>query len=248
MSARLPNWPPTTEVPLIAYMPDLSWWEEGQIDTYLDAVRELLLPQTTVLVGNHSTCGAGCCRTGRQTRARARATSPSAAAEMGVSYVLVTGIVLPDQFIENVLATPQTVMGSEKFERFDASFAGAGDTLAAALAAPVRARPARHPRRRQLAGARLPRRGRHAALHRRAQGAYMWDAEGQRYIDYIGSWGPMILGHGHPAVLEAVQKARWTAFQLRRTHRARDRTGRGHHRAGARMEQVRLVSRAPRPR
>src|SRR4029079_1377058 len=30
---------------------------------------------------------------------------------------------------------------------------------------------------------------------------------GQRYIDYIGSWGPMILGHGHPAVVEAVQKA-----------------------------------------
>jgi len=41
----------------------------------------------------------------------------------------------------------------------------------------------------------------------RAQGAYMWDAEGQRYIDYIGSWGPMILGHGHPAVLDAVQRA-----------------------------------------
>jgi glutamate-1-semialdehyde 2,1-aminomutase len=41
----------------------------------------------------------------------------------------------------------------------------------------------------------------------RAQGAYLWDAAGQRYIDYIGSWGPMILGHGHPAVLEAVQRA-----------------------------------------
>jgi len=41
----------------------------------------------------------------------------------------------------------------------------------------------------------------------RAQGAYFWDANGQRYIDYIGSWGPMILGHGHPAVIEAVQKA-----------------------------------------
>ena len=41
----------------------------------------------------------------------------------------------------------------------------------------------------------------------RAQGAYMWDANGTRYIDYIGSWGPMILGHGHPAVREAVQKA-----------------------------------------
>ncbi|MFT3813843.1 MAG: glutamate-1-semialdehyde 2,1-aminomutase [Acidovorax sp.] len=41
----------------------------------------------------------------------------------------------------------------------------------------------------------------------RAQGAYFWDANGQRFIDYIGSWGPMILGHGHPAVVEAVQKA-----------------------------------------
>jgi glutamate-1-semialdehyde 2,1-aminomutase len=41
----------------------------------------------------------------------------------------------------------------------------------------------------------------------RAQGAYLWDVEGQRYIDYIGSWGPMILGHGHAAVLEAVQQA-----------------------------------------
>lgn len=41
----------------------------------------------------------------------------------------------------------------------------------------------------------------------RAQGAYFWDANGQRYIDYIGSWGPMILGHGHPAVVKAVQEA-----------------------------------------
>jgi glutamate-1-semialdehyde 2,1-aminomutase len=41
----------------------------------------------------------------------------------------------------------------------------------------------------------------------RAEGAYMVDAEGRRYIDYIGSWGPMILGHGHPAVLEAVREA-----------------------------------------
>ena len=41
----------------------------------------------------------------------------------------------------------------------------------------------------------------------RAQGAYFWDANGQRFIDYIGSWGPMILGHGHPAVVQAVQQA-----------------------------------------
>jgi len=42
---------------------------------------------------------------------------------------------------------------------------------------------------------------------KRAQGATLWDADGNRYIDYIGSWGPMILGHGHPAVLDAVTKA-----------------------------------------
>jgi glutamate-1-semialdehyde 2,1-aminomutase len=41
----------------------------------------------------------------------------------------------------------------------------------------------------------------------RAQGAYFWDANGQKFIDYIGSWGPMILGHGHPRVLDAVQQA-----------------------------------------
>ncbi len=49
---------------------------------------------------------------------------------------------------------------------------------------------------------------------RRAQGAYLWDANGQRYLDYIGSWGPMILGHGHPAVLEAVQKAVTEGFSF----------------------------------
>jgi glutamate-1-semialdehyde 2,1-aminomutase len=48
----------------------------------------------------------------------------------------------------------------------------------------------------------------------RAQGAYMWDAEGQRYIDYIGSWGPMILGHGHPEVLDAVHKASLDGFSF----------------------------------
>jgi glutamate-1-semialdehyde 2,1-aminomutase len=49
---------------------------------------------------------------------------------------------------------------------------------------------------------------------KRAQGAYFWDANDQRFIDYIGSWGPMILGHGHPAVLEAVQKAVLEGFSF----------------------------------
>jgi len=41
----------------------------------------------------------------------------------------------------------------------------------------------------------------------RASGAHLWDADGKRYIDYLGSWGPMVVGHTHPAVVEAVQAA-----------------------------------------
>jgi glutamate-1-semialdehyde 2,1-aminomutase len=42
---------------------------------------------------------------------------------------------------------------------------------------------------------------------KRGQGAYVWDADDKRYIDYVGSWGPMIVGHCHPAVVKAVQDA-----------------------------------------
>ena len=47
-----------------------------------------------------------------------------------------------------------------------------------------------------------------------AEGAYLFDIDGNRYIDYVGSWGPMILGHGHPAVVAAVEAAlrRGTSF------------------------------------
>ncbi|MGZ3238470.1 MAG: glutamate-1-semialdehyde 2,1-aminomutase [Burkholderiaceae bacterium] len=41
----------------------------------------------------------------------------------------------------------------------------------------------------------------------RAEGPYFWDADGKRYIDYIGSWGPAIVGHAHPVVVKAVQEA-----------------------------------------
>jgi glutamate-1-semialdehyde 2,1-aminomutase len=41
----------------------------------------------------------------------------------------------------------------------------------------------------------------------RAEGAHLWDADGNRYLDFVGSWGPMILGHAHPRVIEAVRRA-----------------------------------------
>jgi hydroxymethylpyrimidine/phosphomethylpyrimidine kinase len=125
------------DVPLVAYMPNLSWWDEGQIDLYLDAFRELLLPQTTVLVGNHSTLWRWLLPEWSSDRSPTARDIAKAAAEMGVPYTLVTGIPLPEQFLDNVLATPQAVLASEKFERFEAVFSGAGDTLSAALAALV---------------------------------------------------------------------------------------------------------------
>ena len=42
---------------------------------------------------------------------------------------------------------------------------------------------------------------------RKAEGARMWDADGKGYIDYVGSWGPLILGHAHPSVVEAITQA-----------------------------------------
>jgi hydroxymethylpyrimidine/phosphomethylpyrimidine kinase len=123
------------DVPVVSYMPPLSWWEEGPTDLYEDAFRELMLPQTTVLVGNHSTLWRWLLPEWNNERSPTARDIAKAAAEMGVPYTLVTGVPLPDQFVDNVLATPQSVLASEKFERFDAVFSGAGDTLSAALAA-----------------------------------------------------------------------------------------------------------------
>jgi hydroxymethylpyrimidine/phosphomethylpyrimidine kinase len=123
------------DIPLIAYMPNLSWWSEVQIDLYLDAFQELVLPQTAVLVGNHSTLSRWLLPDWDSDRAPSARDIARAASEFGVPYTLVTGIPAPDQFIDNVLASPQAVLGSVKFERFEAVFSGAGDTLSAALAA-----------------------------------------------------------------------------------------------------------------
>lgn len=56
--------------------------------------------------------------------------------------------------------------------------------------------------------------GGHPLFIDRAQGAWVWDIDGWRYVDYVGSWGPMILGHVHPEVLSAIESAmrRGTSF------------------------------------
>jgi hydroxymethylpyrimidine/phosphomethylpyrimidine kinase len=128
-----------TDVPLVAHLPNLSWLDEDQVQPYLDAFRELILPAAEVLVGSHKTLQDFLLPDWDSERAPSARELAVAAAEHGTRYVLVTGIMLAskgkEQFIDNVLASSQGAIAGEKFEMFDTAFVGAGDTLAAALAA-----------------------------------------------------------------------------------------------------------------
>ena len=123
------------EIPLIAYMSNLSWWDEMHIDQYHDAFKELILPQATVLIGSHSTLWRWLLPDWSAESRPSPRDIAHAAQQLGVPYTLITGISMPDDFIDNVLATPEAVLASEKFERFEAVFSGAGDTLSTAFAA-----------------------------------------------------------------------------------------------------------------
>ena len=132
-----------SEIPLVAYLPNLSWLDEDRQQPYLDAFRELILPATEVLVGSHKTLQDFLLPEWDNERPPSARELAVAAGEHGTRHVLVTGIMLtgklstqgPEQYIDNVLASPQGAITGEKFERFDTAFVGAGDTLAAALAA-----------------------------------------------------------------------------------------------------------------
>lgn len=76
----------------------------------------------------------------------------------------------------------------------------------------------------------------------RAEGAYMWDADGQRYIDYIGSWGPMIVGHAHPEVVRAVQETAGGSFSFGAPTEAEIDMAEEICKLVPSIEQVRLVS------
>ena len=76
----------------------------------------------------------------------------------------------------------------------------------------------------------------------RASGPYLWDADGRRYIDYLGSWGPMVLGHTHPAVVEAVQAAASKALSFGAPTEAEVELAETLCRLVPSIEMVRLVS------
>jgi glutamate-1-semialdehyde 2,1-aminomutase len=76
----------------------------------------------------------------------------------------------------------------------------------------------------------------------RASGAHLWDADGKRYIDYLGSWGPMVAGHTHPAVVEAVQAAAARALSFGAPTEAEVEMAEMLSRLVPSLEMLRLVS------
>ena len=284
------------DVPLVAYMPSLSWLEEDEQQAYLDAFRELILPATEVLVGSHKTLTDFLLPEWDSDRPASPRELAVAAAEHGTRFVLVTGMLPPRArpvhrqragvaagrahrrevralrghlrrrrrhavgraggaargrrraagrrrrgaaFLDQSLdAGFRPGMGNVVPDRFFWALppgeegrgrrrvASAGE--ADAVSAPKNPRQvhcAARPRRVRTndelferaqrvipGGVNSPVRAFRAVggtprFIARGEGPYMFDAEGRRYIDYIGSWGPMILGHGHPAVLDGGARA-----------------------------------------
>jgi glutamate-1-semialdehyde 2,1-aminomutase len=76
----------------------------------------------------------------------------------------------------------------------------------------------------------------------RGQGAYLWDVDGNRYIDYVGSWGPLILGHAHPEVVQAVEEAARRGTSFGAPTEAENRLAELIIEAIPSIEKVRLVS------
>lgn len=127
------------DVPLVAYMGHLNWLEEDPLQQYYDAYRELVLPQATILIGSHKVLCDFLLPDWEEQRSPSPRELAVAAESHGVEYLLVTSLTHPglggDSSIENVLATAQGVIFTDKSPRHDGNYYGAGETLSAAIAA-----------------------------------------------------------------------------------------------------------------
>src|SRR3569832_776810 len=129
--------------------------------------------------------------------------------------------------IPNLIPILITAMDSNSTSKNDILFSRAQRTTPGGVNSPVRAF-------RSVGG--TPR------FVTRASGPYFWDADGKRYIDYIGSWGPAIVGHAHPAVIKAVQEAAENGLRFGAPTEAEILMAEVICRLVPSIEQVRLVS------
>ncbi len=122
------------EIPVITHVTPLSWWERDKIEAYLDALAELILPQTSVLVGNFDTLWRWLLPEWSSQKRPSPRDIAAGAAQHGVPYVVITSCNATVESMDTVVATPETVLATITLDRLDANFMGAGDTFSASLA------------------------------------------------------------------------------------------------------------------
>jgi hydroxymethylpyrimidine/phosphomethylpyrimidine kinase len=122
------------DIPLITHATSLSWWERDKIESYLDALAELILPQTSILVGNFDVLWHWLLPDWSSDKRPGPRDIAAAAAQHGVPYVVITSANATVDSMDTVVASPETVLATVSLARFDAQFVGAGDTFSAALA------------------------------------------------------------------------------------------------------------------
>ena len=122
------------EIPVITQATPLSWWERDKIESYLDALTELILPQTSVLVGNFDTLWRWLLPDWSSDKRPSPRDIAAGAAQHGVPYVVITSANTTVETLDTVVATPEAVLATITLDRLDANFMGAGDAFSSALA------------------------------------------------------------------------------------------------------------------
>jgi hydroxymethylpyrimidine/phosphomethylpyrimidine kinase len=122
------------EIPVITQVTPLSWWERDKIESYLDALTELILPQTSVLVGNYDLLWRWLLPEWSSDKRPGPRDIAAAAAQHGVPYVVITSANVKVETMDTIAASPESVLATITLDRFDANFIGAGDTFSATLA------------------------------------------------------------------------------------------------------------------
>lgn len=122
------------DIPVITQVTPLSWWERDKIEAYLDALTELILPQTSVLVGNYDLLWRWLLPEWSSDKRPGPRDIAAAAAQHGVPYVVITSANVQVETTDTVAASPESVVATVSLDRYEANFVGAGDTFSATLA------------------------------------------------------------------------------------------------------------------
>lgn len=123
------------DVPVVTYLNILPFSDEDERNGYLDGLRQLILPQTQLLMGGQQLLQELLLPDWPHDKAPSPRDLAEAATAFGCESLLLTGQRARDQQVENILVGPGGQITSEAFDRIEASFLGAGETLSAAIAA-----------------------------------------------------------------------------------------------------------------